>query len=118
MMETSPTFSKCARLAACIAVALVIGGCAFTGNVAPPVTPALVGAGHGASAETLGEGRRIFTGKCSACHASDPVEKYSTAEWRAAVDKMAPRAKLSADERSTLLAYLMAVKSLPEDSER
>ncbi len=89
-------------------VVLAIAGCASAGKIAPPVTPAMVSAAHGAPAETLNEGRRIFTGPCTACHAADPVTSRPSAEWRRIVDEMAPRTKLSPDRRAALLAYLLA----------
>jgi mono/diheme cytochrome c family protein len=75
------------------------------------VTPAMVSAARGVSAETLNEGRRIFAGPCTACHAADPVSKYSLAEWRTAVDEMAPRAKLDPSRRAALFAYITAAKA-------
>ena len=80
-------------------------------TVAPPVTPAMVSAAHGTSAETLSEGRRIFTGACATCHAPDPLSKYSPSEWHDAVDDMAPRAKLNPARRAALLAYINAAKA-------
>ena len=83
--------------------ALVLGGCASLESIAPSVTPAM-----GSAAATLNEGRRIFTGPCAACHAPDPVASRPLAEWRIAVDRMAPRSKLDAAERAALLAYIAA----------
>ena len=94
-------------------IGLAAVGCAYSSKVAPPVTLAMVSAAHGASAETLGEGRRIFAGPCTACHAADPVESRSPAEWRAVVDEMSLRTKLTADRRAALLAYLLAAKAAP-----
>ena len=90
--------------------ALALGGCAALGPVAPPVTPALVAAAHGASAETLTTGRRIFAGKCTACHTADPVGKYTATEWRGIVSDMAARTKLDAAQQSALLAYIEAAR--------
>ena len=98
-------------LLAPVAVASLLAGCASTGSVAPPVTPAMVSAAGGASAATLEEGRRIFAGPCTACHVADPVSRYSLAEWRAAVDEMAPRTKLDPTRRAALLAYIAAAKA-------
>ena len=61
------------RGAALVGTALVITGCASLESVAPPVTAAVVGASGGASGATLEEGRRIFAGACTSCHAADPV---------------------------------------------
>jgi mono/diheme cytochrome c family protein len=92
-------------------IVIAIGGCASSGSIAPPVTPAMVSAASGASAEILNEGRRIFAGPCTACHAPDPVSRYSLVEWRAVVDEMAPRTKLDAGRRGALLAYISAAKT-------
>ena len=94
-------------------LSLGVAGVAFFGgcetiSVAPPVTPALVAASHGASQATLNAGREVFAGSCTSCHAADPVGKHSPAEWRGIVDDMAPRAKLDPAERAALLAYISA----------
>ena len=94
-----------------LAIAFELGGCASMDTVAPPVTPAMVSTARGASAEKLSEGRRIFTGACTACHAPDPMSKYSLSEWHDAVNDMAPRAKLSPARRAALLAYINAAKA-------
>lgn len=85
-----------------------LAGCANLANVAPSVTPAMVGASGGATAETLTTGRRIFTTQCTSCHNADPVAKHSFAEWRRIVGEMSARAKLSGAEEAALLAYLQA----------
>ena len=100
---------------ASVAIALAAEGCASSGNVAPAVTPAMVNAAHGASAQKLSEGRRIFTGPCASCHAPDLIGKYSLSEWHAAVVEMASRAKLDSDARAALLAYISAAKAAESD---
>ena len=92
---------------------LTLNGCVQTQTVAPPVTSAMIGASHGATAATLEEGRRIFTGACTACHSASPVEKHAPEEWRSIVAQMAPRAKLDAARQSALLAYLAAARATP-----
>ena len=90
-----------------------LGGCAQTQNIAPPVTAAMIGASHDTAAGTLEEGRRIFTGACTACHSASPVEKHAPGEWQSIVAQMAPRAKLDAARQSALLAYLAAARATP-----
>lgn len=93
--------------------AIAAGGCASLETIAPPVTPALVRASRGVPAGILEEGRRIFTGACTACHAADPVAKHSASEWRTIVADMAVRTKLSPSREAALLAYLTAVCATP-----
>ena len=99
--------------AALVVMAGALGGCASLQSVAPPVTPAVVSASGGASVATLEEGRRIFAGACTSCHAADPVSRYTLAEWRDIVADMAPRTKLDDHRRGALLAYITAVKAAP-----
>ena len=98
------------RHAALGAIAAGLCGCAMTQNVAPPVTAAMVAASDGHSAEVLKEGRRLFAGRCTSCHAADPVASRSVAEWHRIVDDMADRSKLTAADRSALLAYISAAR--------
>ena len=95
------------------AVAFAMCGCVSLKTSAPPVTPALVGAGRGSAAGTLAEGRRIFTGACTNCHTADPVEKYSPDQWRTIVADMAARTKLTPSREAAPLAYLTAARSMP-----
>src|SRR4029453_5980292 len=85
-------------------------GCAFPASPAPPVTLAMVGVSGGESAATLTEGRRIFVGPCTACHAADRVSRYTLPEWQRVVDDMGARAKLDPGRRRALLAYITAAK--------
>ena len=55
-------------------------------------------------------GKRIFYGKCAACHVPEPIENYSPQKWREIVDHMAPRAKLSVAEENALLRYILSVR--------
>src|SRR3954471_3154740 len=102
--------------ASCALAALFLAGCAISGGggaaVAPPVTPALVAASHGVPTGTLEQGRGVFLGACTSCHAPDPISKYSAARWEEIVGEMAPKAKLNPDRRAALLAYLRGAKAL------
>ncbi len=106
--------SRVRRFRGCfVFAALALGGCASLEMIAPPVTPALVGASRGAAAGTLEEGRRIFTGACTACHAADPVTKRTAGEWRGIVSEMSARTKLTPPREAALLAYLTAARATP-----
>ncbi len=72
----------------------------------------MVGAGGGASADTLNQGRHIFTQPCTSCHEADPLGNHSMPEWRSIVSEMAPKAKLDPARRAALLAYIGAAKAV------
>jgi mono/diheme cytochrome c family protein len=99
------------RLGAVFAFGAVLGGCVSMEQMAPPVSARMVAAG-GASMATLDSGRRLYTGRCTTCHSIDPVTKHSVDRWRAIIDEMAGEAKLSASEKSAVLAYVLAARSV------
>jgi cytochrome c553 len=87
-------------------------GCASLQERAPEISVAIAntGAKHGAGIEQLAAGRKILVTRCTECHAPRIVRNYPADEWPMLVDKMAPRAKLSASQKNDLLAYLLAVR--------
>jgi mono/diheme cytochrome c family protein len=61
--------------------------------------------------EGLQAGRATYVSKCAGCHHLHRPEEYAPAEWPGLVAKMAPRAKLSADERRLIATYLSATSA-------
>ncbi len=84
--------------------ALATGGCAETQNGAPPVNAAM--AGNNVSLTSLEQGRTTFITSCTACHAAQPIDRYTLQEWSGIVDGMATRAHLDATRKATLMDYL------------
>lgn len=96
---------------------MTLGGCATGPSTAFPTAQeaASAEASGGADVSTLALGRRIFTTSCTECHVARPVARFSVEQWRKIVGVMAPRARLSATDRSALEAYLIAArKSVPQ----
>jgi hypothetical protein len=98
------------------AALLLLAGCSTTmkddPNV-PRVTPALVAAaGSGTTLLLLKHGRETYTQECAACHAPEPVRKYTMARWREIVADMGDRADLPAAPRAAVLAYLEAATAV------
>jgi mono/diheme cytochrome c family protein len=106
MMTTHPF-----KLGAVFAFGAALGGCVSIEQVAPRVSPRMEAVG-GAPASTLESGRRLYTGRCAVCHSIDPVTKHSVDRWRAIIDEMADEAELSASEKSAVLAYVLAARSV------
>jgi hypothetical protein len=92
-------------------LALMLDGCARMEPSAPPVNPAMVDQGGGASGATLNEGRRIFLTLCTKYHWDGQVTSHTTIEWHGIVDGIADHTKLTAHERSALLDYLAAANA-------
>jgi mono/diheme cytochrome c family protein len=99
------------KYAAVFAFGVVLGGCVSVEQLAPPVSSQMAAVG-GTPATILESGRRLYTGRCAACHSIDPVAKHSPDRWRAIIDDMADEAELSALEKSSVLAYVLAARSI------
>jgi cytochrome c5 len=52
------------------------------------------------------EGKTTYKTKCSKCHDAKDPQTYDATKWVKFVDWMAPRAKLDANEKVNVLAYL------------
>jgi cytochrome c5 len=60
--------------------------------------------------ETLEKGHSIYYGACTRCHGAKNITSRSEEEWPKILDKMAPRAKLTQEEKSAVYNYVMGVK--------
>jgi mono/diheme cytochrome c family protein len=96
---------------------LTLAGCAAIEATAPAVTPAMAATAR-QSVGQLEQGRRLLATRCTNCHSLEPVAKYSPAEWRELVAKMAERSNLSATEQLQIADYLVAAREsvLPSGS--
>ncbi len=95
------------RLAALLFLAVSCGG----GAVPHPTEAHLARARArwpDATAASLEHGRQLYVARCSGCHPLHPPGTQPAARWAEVLDQMAPRAKLSADERELVLRYLTA----------
>jgi mono/diheme cytochrome c family protein len=86
-------------------VALAAAACAGA-----PSAPAAIAGGDDAA--------RLYRAKCSSCHRPYEPGSRTASEWMAALDKMAPRARLAPEQRAALGEWLRAHASdaaaLPE----
>ncbi len=78
-----------------------------------PIVTALAAAALACAAAPAQHGEasaaeRLYRSKCSACHRAYPPGSRDAASWAEVLGKMAPRAKLSEEERAQLLEYLQA----------
>jgi cytochrome c553 len=63
-----------------------------------------------ATADLLNRGYAIYTGPCTRCHGAKDIVSRSEEEWPRIIDRMVPRAKLSAEEKEAVYSYVMSVK--------
>lgn len=66
----------------------------------------------GTSLEELGEGKNIYTGKCTKCHSNYPIEEFSEKKWLHEIDDMSPKAKLTSEEKLKLTKYILSYREM------
>lgn len=59
-------------------------------------------------AEILQKGEMTFNMRCGKCHDLPKPSDFTVADWQPIMKRMAPKAKLSADETNWVLAYVDA----------
>lgn len=52
------------------------------------------------------DGKTIFREKCAKCHGYRVPETKTADKWPKTIDKMAPKAKLTADQKAAVLAFV------------
>ncbi len=61
-----------------------------------------------ATPEPESRARELYANKCTACHRLHRPTEYTKERWVAILDRMSPRAKLTAGETGELRDYLVA----------
>lgn len=54
----------------------------------------------------LQSGREIYLNKCGTCHNLHLPSEYNSEQWKANLDFMQPKAKITDDERNAVFQYL------------
>ncbi len=82
-------------------LAASLGGCAAQGVQATPADP-------NAAPRLVEEAaaRRLYLAKCTLCHGAVEPSEHRRAEWPALVDHYGIRARLKAEDKARILAYL------------
>ncbi len=56
----------------------------------------------------IAAGKETYTAKCGRCHGLKPVANWTADEWVGIMDKMAPKARLTDEEKKNTVAYVNA----------
>lgn len=104
-----------AGLLASLVISSLAVACA--GKLPPPATPADVQWAQGqwptVVAGDLEAGRQVLLTKCEDCHRPPLPEEHAPAAWPGYLDEMAPRAKLTAEDRNVLEKYVLTLARKP-----
>lgn len=95
-----------------LAAALLVVAVSCGGSAVPRPTEAHLARARERWPDTtrasLERGRELYVARCSGCHPLHPPATQPAARWATVLDQMAPRARLSAEERDLVLRYLTA----------
>ena len=99
------------RLTLVCVVLLVVAACA---RRMPPRATAADAERTNVSLAELEQGRSLVVAKCgSRCHKPPMPGDHAASEWPHALDEMAPRAALTAQDRQLIEQYLVAMTPRP-----
>lgn len=56
------------------------------------------------------KGHEIYTTSCARCHGAKNITNHSEQEWTGILDRMAPKAKLTAEEKDAVWKYILGVR--------
>ncbi len=99
--------------------ALTFSGCAGAGAVPAPTAKNVEYAGrHGqvTTLPTLKVGRKLYIGRCSACHGLKDPKSISPEDWPDMVQRMADNAKVTPDQQRAITQYLVSVSAAARDT--
>ena len=67
---------------------------------------AVSGNSFGVSKEQLATAAQLYNARCGKCHDLPATTDFTAEEWKPIMDRMAPKAKLTDDEKNWVLAYV------------
>lgn len=63
-----------------------------------------------ATLDELKEGNSIYRNQCTECHKNFEITKFSEKKWKHEIDDMAPKAKLTADQKEKLTRFILSYR--------
>ncbi len=64
--------------------------------------------------DTLIAGHDLYHTRCGACHVVYQIHGRTEIQWNRSINKMAPRAKLTSQEKETLRRFVLTILTTPE----
>ena len=56
----------------------------------------------------LAQGQALYESSCGKCHDLKDPSKYTVAEWRPIMERMAPKARLNNEQKTDILTYVIS----------
>lgn len=106
------------RFFAAAAFAALLAGCAGSGPVPAPTAKNVEYAGRNGQATTLEAlkvGRKLYIGRCAACHNLKDPKSIAPADWPEMVERMASNAKITPDQQRAITQYVVSISAAARD---
>jgi mono/diheme cytochrome c family protein len=65
----------------------------------------------GITTEQLSDGYAVYTVACTNCHGKKNIYSRTEEEWTKAINRMAPKAKITEEQKDHLTKYIFAMKA-------
>jgi len=82
----------------------------------PVVTPEFVAHAQrqdpSVSTASLEHARSLYVKRCGSCHALSDPQAYDEPQWRHWMQRMAPKARLDAEQSQAVLGFILAARNL------
>ena len=73
---------------------------------APPPPPPVAAIAEKPSSDLIASGQRVFETRCGKCHGLKNPGNYTQVRWVDLVNVMAPKARITDEEKAQVLAYV------------
>lgn len=64
------------------------------------------GNSYGATTEQLATAKTLYDARCGKCHDLPATTDHTAEDWKPIIERMTPKAKLTAEEGNWILAYV------------
>ena len=91
-----------------LAVSLALASCVTTDDQSSSNRKSAPPSATGGVDSLTAQGRKIYYGRCTACHNPEPVDYFTLAEWDALLPEMGEDAKLDAQQQKALRAFIVS----------
>jgi cytochrome c5 len=100
-------FNSMKKLIAILSISLIVFACSHKTTTRTSATIAEMKTSSATvSHEQFMEGKITYEANCARCHALKEPSNYTADEWTKWIDKMAPRAKISEEQKQQIFNYV------------